>query len=110
MNSSDYTIAIGYNAGGSIYSTSIGYNARTSGVIATSIGYNAKVTGTGIAIGAYSDCTTENYIKFWIGSSSTTSTLGAVQFGNIIFGISGSNLTIKSVTSFDVRPTLKSSL
>jgi hypothetical protein len=54
--------------------------------------------------------TTANSIKFWVGNDSTTSTLTEVQFGNIIFGISGSNLTIKNATSFDVRPTLKSNL
>jgi hypothetical protein len=49
-------------------------------------------------------------LQFWIGNDSTTSTLAGVQFGNIILGVSGSNLAIKNTTSFDVRPTLKSGL
>ena len=74
--------------------TSLGYSAQASGTFAIAIGYN----------------TTANSIKFWVGNDSTTSTLTEVPFGNIIFGISGSNLTIKNATSFDVRPTLKSDL
>jgi hypothetical protein len=109
INSSDYATAIRYNAKATTYSTSIGYSGRTTGAPATCIGYNEKVTGTGIAIGVYCDSTTENYIKFWTGSSST-STLAAVQFGNIILAVSGSNLTIKNATSFNVRPTLASGL
>jgi hypothetical protein len=110
MNSGDYVTATGYNAGGSTYSTIIGHKARISRIRAICIGYNAKATGTGIAIGHYCDCTTDNYIKFWVGTSSTISLLAEVQFGNIIFGMSDSNLTIKNATSFDVRPTLKDSL
>jgi hypothetical protein len=52
---------------------------------------------------------TSSYIKFWIGTE-ITSNLYEVQFGNIIFGISGSYLTIKNATSFDVRLIFKSTL
>jgi hypothetical protein len=110
MNSSDYSLAIGYSAKSSSYSTSIGYNARATGTRTICIGYNAKVTASGIAIGTYCENTTDNYIKFWVGSSSTISTLAGVQFGNVVFGISGTNLTITNATSFDIRPTLKNSL
>jgi hypothetical protein len=36
--------------------------------------------------------------------------LTGVKFGNIIFEISDSDLTIKNATSFDICPTLKSNL
>jgi hypothetical protein len=111
INSSSYVTAIGYNAGGGNYSTIIGHNARTIGVSeAICIGYNAKVTAGGIAIGTYCKNTKGNYIKFWVRSSSTVSTLAGVQFGNIILAVSGSNLTIKNATSFDIRPTLANGL
>jgi hypothetical protein len=88
----------------------LGYSAKASGISDVAIGYNATTTSQGIAIGGQCNNTTANYIKFWIGNDSTASTLAGVQFGNIIFGVSGSNLTIKNATSFDVRPTLKSGL
>jgi hypothetical protein len=91
------------------YSTSVGYNAQ-SALGATSLGYSAKTTSSGIAIGGQCDNTTAKYIKFWVGNDSTISTLAGVQFRNIILGVSGSNLTIKNATSFDIRPTLKSGL
>jgi hypothetical protein len=68
---------------------------KASGTFAVVIGYNATTTSQGIAIGGQCNNTTANYIKFWTGASSSYSELTGVQFGNIIFGISGTNLTIK---------------
>jgi hypothetical protein len=109
QNTKDYSTSVGYSAQSALGATSLGYSAKASGTFAVAIGYNAT-TSQGIAIGGQCNNTTANYIKFWIGNDSTTSTLAGVQFGNIILGVSGSNLTIKNATSFDVRPTLKNVL
>jgi hypothetical protein len=51
------------------------------------IGYGSKNTKfrNSIAIGAYCNNNTPDYIKFWTGNDLTTSSLTGVQFGNIIW-------------------------
>jgi hypothetical protein len=82
----------------------LGYNTKASGTFAVATRYNATATSQGIAIGGQCNNTTANYIKFWVGNDSTTSTLAGVQFRNIIFGVSNNNLTIKMllVLTFDL--------
>jgi hypothetical protein len=92
------------------YSTVVGFGAFVKGSYGTTIGCYAKGYANSIAIGAYCNNNTTNYIKFWTGNDYTTSSLTGVQFGNIIFGVSGNNLTMKNATSFDIRPTFKSGL
>jgi hypothetical protein len=94
----------------SSYSTVIGFGAQVNGSYGTTIGCYAKGSTNSIAIGAYCNNNTANNTKFWPGNDYTTSSLTGVQFGNIIFGVSGGNLTMKNATSFDIRPTLKSGL
>jgi hypothetical protein len=110
QNATEYSTSVGYTTQSSLGATSLGYSAQASGTFAVVIGYNAKTTSSGITKGGQCNNTTANSIKFWVGNDSTTSTLTEVQFGNIIFGISSSNLTIKNATSFYVRLTLKNNL
>jgi hypothetical protein len=95
QNATDYSTSVGYSAQSTLGVTSLGYSAQASGMFATAIGYNAKTTSSRIVIGGQCNNITANSIKFWVGNDSTTSTLIEVRFGNIIFGIFGSNLTIK---------------
>jgi hypothetical protein len=89
------------------YTVALGYLAQTRGVYCIAVGTNAQATGNNaIAIGNNCVNSTQGLIKFWSGLNSTTSSLTGVQFGNIIFGISGSNLTTTNATSFDIRLTL----
>jgi hypothetical protein len=52
----------------------------------------------------------ESLIKFWSRFNISLSNIIEIQLGNIKFGISGSNLTIKNSTNFSLRQTLKSTL
>jgi hypothetical protein len=109
LNTTDYSTTVGYSAQSALGATSLGYSAKASGTFVVEIGYNAK-TSSGILIGGQCNNTTANSIKFWVGNYSTTSTLAGVQFRNIIFGISDSNLTITNATGFDIQPTLANGL
>jgi hypothetical protein len=83
----------------------IGYGSKTLAYY-TAIGSGAQANGIcNIAIGANCINSTQSLIKFWFGFNSTSSYIAGVQFGNVVFGISGTNLTIQNATSFDVRPT-----
>jgi hypothetical protein len=89
----------------------MGYLTQTTGAYSIAIGTNTQASGNYlVAIGNNCNNSTQGLVKFWSGLSSTNSNITGVQFGNIIFGISGSNLTIINATSFDIRPTLKDSL
>jgi hypothetical protein len=88
---------LGYKAKGAVHSTAIGEDAQANGACSIAIGSNCINS-------------TDYHLKFWADASSSYSELTGVQFGNINFGISGTSLTIKNATSFDIRPTLKSGL
>jgi hypothetical protein len=79
---------------------------QTTGTYSIAIGTNTHATGNyTIAIGNNCNNATQGLVKFWSGVSSTNNSITGVQFGNIIFRISGSNLTITNATSFDVNKT-----
>jgi hypothetical protein len=88
---------IGYNAKGYTHFTAIGSDAQATGLCSIDIGSNCANSSN-------------YYIKFWAKASTSHSDLTWVQFGNILFEISDTELTIKNPTIFDVRPTLKSGL
>jgi hypothetical protein len=73
---------LGYSAKGYTHSTAIESDAQATGLCSVAIGSNCV--------------NSSNYrIKFWAGASTTVSDLAAGQCGNVIFEISGNELTIK---------------
>jgi hypothetical protein len=75
------------------HSTILGHKAKGA-AHSVAIGSAAQANGTcSIAIGSNCVNSTDYHIKFWAGATTTISALTGVQFGNIIFGISDSNLS-----------------
>jgi hypothetical protein len=82
QTTSAYSTVLGYNAKGAVHSTAIGADPQTNGI-------------SSIAIGSNCINSLDFHLKFWVGASFSVSEFTGVQFGNINFGISGTNLTIK---------------